>query len=75
MVDRERQDGILFPLTKNLALPATLDVIEIVTVTPLIVDVEKVGAPTLDDSLTLVIVTVRVCVSVRVPSETVTMTM
>jgi hypothetical protein len=59
-VERERQAGILLPLTKNLALPATLDVIEIVTLTPLIVDPEKVGAPTVDDSFTFVIVTVRV---------------
>jgi hypothetical protein len=59
------------PLTKNLALPATLDVIEIVTEAPLIVDPEKEGAPTVDDSLALVIVTVRVWRSVKDPSETV----
>jgi hypothetical protein len=47
-------------LTKNLALPATFDVIEIVTVTPLTVDAEKVGVPTVEDSFTFVIVTVTV---------------
>ena len=60
MVERERQAGILLPLTKNLALPATFEVIEIVTVTPFMVAAENVGVPTVDVSLALVIVTVRV---------------
>jgi hypothetical protein len=59
-VDRERQAGILFPFSKNLALPATFEVIEIVSVTPFTVAAEKVGAPTVDVSLAFVIVTVRV---------------
>ena len=59
------------PLTKKRARPATFDVIEIVTFTPFIVDPENVGAPTIDDSFTFVIVKVSVCTSVSVPSETV----
>jgi hypothetical protein len=48
------------PLRKNLALPATFVVIEIVRVTPLIVAAEKVGAPTVELSLALMTLTVNV---------------
>lgn len=45
---------------KNLALPATFEVIEIVTVAFFVVDPEKVGEPIEELSFALVIVTVRV---------------
>jgi hypothetical protein len=47
-------------LRKNLALPETFEVIEMVTEVPFNIAAENVGAPTVEDSLALVIVTVSV---------------
>ncbi len=63
------------PPTKNLTLPATLMVTVMVVAIPLLMVPETVGALIEADSLALVIVMVTVWVSVRDPSETVTMTM
>ncbi len=66
---------ILFPPTKNLTLPATLIVTVMVVAIPLLMVPETVGALMDALSLALVIVMVTVWVSVRDPSETVTMMM
>jgi hypothetical protein len=74
VVKRAKQLVILFPPTKNRTFPATSEVTVIVVVIPLLMVPETVGAPIFEFSLTFVIVTVRVCVSVSEPSETVTIT-
>jgi hypothetical protein len=74
VVERAKQLVILFPPTKNRTFPATSEVTVIVVVIPLLMVPETVGAPIFEFSLTFVIVTVRVCVSVSEPSETVTIT-
>ena len=66
---------ILLPPTKNLTLPATLIVTVMVVAIPLLIVPETVGALIEADSLALVMVIVTVWVSVRDPSETVTMMM
>jgi hypothetical protein len=71
VVERAKQLEILFPPRKNRTFPATSEVTVIVVDTPLLTVPETVGAPILEFSLTFVIVTVKVCVSDRAPSETV----
>jgi hypothetical protein len=74
VVERAKQLVILFPPTKNRTFPATSEVTVIVVVMPLLMVPETVGAPIFEFSFTFVIVTVRVCVSLNEPSETVTIT-
>ena len=62
------------PPTKNLTFPATLIVTVIVVLMPLLIVPETVGALIEADSLALVMVIVTVWVSVKDPSERVTMT-
>jgi hypothetical protein len=71
VVDLAKQLEILFPPRKNLTFPAAFKVTVIVVEIPLLIVPETVGALTVALSLALVIVTVRVWVSERAPSETV----
>ena len=71
VVDLARQLEILFPPTKKRTFPATSEVTVMVVEIPLLIVPETVGAPIFEFSSRLVIVTVKVWVSLKAPSETV----